>query len=92
MADHSLHRPVLSRHARYRWDELRGEHQLVFPEGMLVLNETGAAIVQCCDGRTADDLVAELKHRFPDAEPVTDVHAFIGRLVEKGLVRDAAES
>jgi pyrroloquinoline quinone biosynthesis protein D len=91
MPDHSICRPVLARHARYHWDELRGEHQLLFPEGVLVLNETGAAIVRCCDGRTADDLVAELKQRFPDAEPATDVHAFIGRLVEKGLVRDAVE-
>ena len=53
-------RPVLSRHARFRWDELRQQHQIVFPEGVLVLNETGAAIVRLCDGRPISDVIAAL--------------------------------
>ena len=90
--NHAIHRPVLARHARYRWDDLRKQHQLVFPEGVLVLNETGAAIVRCCDGRTAQELISELKRQFPVADPAGDVHAFFDRLSKKGLVRDAAES
>ena len=49
---------MLARHVRYRWDELRQQHQLVFPEGVLVLNESGSAIVRCCDGRSLEELIA----------------------------------
>jgi pyrroloquinoline quinone biosynthesis protein D len=81
-------RPVLVRHARYRWDDLRGQHQLVYPEGILVLNEAGAAIVRLCDGRSLDDLHAALAEQFgePSSE---DVCEFLQRLSQKGLLRDA---
>jgi coenzyme PQQ biosynthesis protein PqqD len=91
-ADTAFRRPVLARHARYRWDELRKQHQLVYPEGALVLNETGAAIVRICDGRTTDELLAALQERFHEGEPAADVHEFLDRLAGKGLLRDAAES
>ena len=84
--------PLLARHARYRWDAIRKQHQLVFPEGVLVLNESGAAIVKCCDGRSTDDLIADLSTRVDEGDPAADVHAFLNRLAGKGLVRDAAES
>ena len=82
--------PVLAPHARYRWDKVRNEHQLVFPEGMIVLNEPGKAIVELCDGRSLDQMVAALKEKFPGAEPEDDVREFLGRLAERGLVNDAA--
>lgn len=83
---------MLARHARYRWDSLRQQHQLVFPEGVLVLNESGAAIVQCCDGRPIAALVAALKDHFQDAPLEIDIPAFLDRLVEKGLVIDVPEA
>jgi coenzyme PQQ biosynthesis protein PqqD len=87
-----IRRPVLSRRARYRWDALRQQHQIVFPEGVLVLNESGAAIVKHCDGRFMDNLLAALSGQFADGFQAADVHAFLGRLLEKGLLRDAADS
>lgn len=87
----AIRRPVLARHARYRWDTIRGQHQLVFPEGMLVLNESGAAIVQHCDGRSLDDLVDALKSRFADCDPADDVQAFLGRLAERGLLLESGD-
>ena len=85
-----IRRPVLAPHTRYRWDKVRNEHQLVFPEGMMVLNEPGTAIVKLCDGRSLQDVVAALKETFPGAEPEDDVREFLGQLVERGLVHDAA--
>jgi pyrroloquinoline quinone biosynthesis protein D len=82
-------RPILARHARYRWDALRQQHQIVFPEGVLVLNESGAAIVRHCDGRPIGELVAALELQFPDASPETEIHAFLERLFERGLLSDA---
>jgi coenzyme PQQ biosynthesis protein PqqD len=88
--DGVIRRPVLAAHTRYRWDKLRDQHQLVFPEGMIVLNDSAAAIVQLCDGRTTDELIAALKEKFPGAEPDDDVHEFLGHLAQRGLVREGA--
>jgi coenzyme PQQ biosynthesis protein PqqD len=91
-AESPIRCPALARHARYRWDAIRQQHQLVFPEGVLVLNDSGAAIVQQCDGRSIENLITSLKKQFEDVDPAADVHAFLNRLAGKGLVRDAAES
>ena len=85
-------RPVLVPHARYRWDKLRQQHQLLFPEGILVLNEPGAAIVQLCDGRPLAELLAALGEQFPGADLGEDVQTFLERLARKGLLCDAADS
>ena len=81
-------RPRLVRHARYRWDKLRGQHQLVFPEGILVLNDTGAAIVRLCDGRSMDELLGALTESDGDSLP-EEVGEFLNRLTQKGLLRDS---
>jgi pyrroloquinoline quinone biosynthesis protein D len=83
---------LLVRHARYRWDRIRGQHQLVFPEGVLVLNATAAMIVRLCDGRSTGELIAALTKEFPGAEPTEEVLSFLKRLVTKGLVHDAADA
>lgn len=84
----TIRRPLLVRHARYRWDELRRQHQLVFPEGMLVLNESGAAIVRLCDGRPIEEMIADLREQFAERPLEVDVVQFLQRLSQKGLVRD----
>jgi pyrroloquinoline quinone biosynthesis protein D len=88
----SIGRPLLVRHARYRWDALRQQHQLVFPEGLLALNESAAAVVQLCDGRPLADLFAVLGERFPAAALEADVLELLDQLTRKGLLRDAADA
>jgi pyrroloquinoline quinone biosynthesis protein D len=88
----AIRRPVLARHARYRWDALRRQHQLVVPEGLLVLNPPGAAIVRLCDGRSMGELVAAVEEQFPGCRAATDVTEFLQRLAHKGLLRDAADA
>jgi pyrroloquinoline quinone biosynthesis protein D len=88
----TIRQPKLVPHARYRWDALRGQHQLLFPEGLLVLNETGAAIVKLCDGRPVGELVAALQAQFEGRAAAEEVEDFLARLAAKGLVRDAADS
>ena len=90
MTTEGIRCPALAPHARYRWDKVRNEHQLVFPEGMMVLNEPGKAIVDLCDGRSLSEMVAALKEKFPGAEPEDDVREFVRQLAERGLLNDAA--
>ena len=44
-------RPRLSFRARLQVDKITGKPVLLFPEGALMLNPTGHAIVSLCDGR-----------------------------------------
>jgi pyrroloquinoline quinone biosynthesis protein D len=81
-------RPVLAHGVRYRWDALRAQHQLLFPEGVLVLNASAAAIVELCDGRTVGEICEELCMAHPDVEPGEDVKEFLDRLVRRQLLRN----
>jgi pyrroloquinoline quinone biosynthesis protein D len=87
----ALRRPLLAPHARYRWDKVRGQHQVLFPEGVLVLNDSAAAVVQLCDGRPLSEVLAALRERFPGAPIEEDVSALLERLARKGLLRDAPD-
>ncbi len=49
-------RPRLMAKARLQTDRVTAQPVLLYPEGALLLNETGAAIIQLCDG----------KHSFPE--------------------------
>jgi len=79
-------RPRLVPFARYRWDRIREQHQIVYPEGVLVLNTTGAEIIKRLDGRTVDELVAELESVFNAAAVRADVQRFLEKLFDHGLL------
>ena len=68
---------------------MTGGHVLLFPEGVLLLNTTAAAVLELCDGRrTPADVVARLGRRYgtePD-ELIRDVTEFLGHLRERGLL------
>ncbi len=82
---------MLVPHARFRWDDIRKEHQIVYPEGVLVLNESGASIVRLCDGRSTGELIAELEKEVSNDNLAIDIQTFLVRLAEKGLLSDTAE-
>ncbi|MGE0214715.1 pyrroloquinoline quinone biosynthesis peptide chaperone PqqD [Mycolicibacterium sp.] len=76
-------RPRLARHVRMRFDATRGRHVLLSPEAVLVINDTGAAIVDLCDGeRTVADIESELERRYDDVAD-GDVRSFLADLVAK---------
>lgn len=82
-----LNRPQLVPFARYRWDKIREQHQIVYPEGVLVLNPTGAEIVQRMDGRTLDALVSDLETAFNGTGIRGDVVDFLEGLYNHGLLK-----
>ena len=76
-------RPRLTRHVRMRFDAARGQHTLLSPETVWVVNDTGAAIVQLCDGRrTVAEIQSELKSRY-DQVADGDVRRFLADLVAR---------
>lgn len=83
-----VNRPKLVAFARYRWDKVREQHHIVYPEGVLVLNETGARIVQQLDGRSFEELVKELSTLFDNTDVADDVREYLKGLYDHGLLTD----
>lgn len=79
-------RPRLRRGVRLTFDDVRGSHALLYPEGVLLLNETAAAVLACCDG-VADlaAILAGLGTVYRDV-PRCEVSALIRNLAERRLV------
>ena len=76
-------RPRLARHVRLRFDRARGQHVLLTPEMVTVLNGTGAAVLSLCDGqRTLADIVAELRGRYAHVDD-DEVRLFVDRLAAR---------
>jgi pyrroloquinoline quinone biosynthesis protein D len=83
--------PRLATGARLRYDEVRGEHLLLIPEGAVRLNPTAAEVLELCDGaRSLDDIVGTLSARYAGADVRDDVLELVDAMAQRGLVVDAA--
>ena len=84
-------RPRLVTGARLRYDDVREEHQLLIPEGVVRLNPTAAEVLELCDGeRSLDDIVEALSARYGGADLRDDVQELIDAMAQRGLVVDGA--
>ena len=79
-------RPRLARHVRLTFSPTRQRHTLQLPETVVVLNGSGADILELCDGRhTVADIVAELGARYQTVNN-DEVRQFLSRLVTRRCV------
>ena len=84
--------PVLWKLARLAFDDVRAQPVLLYPEGVVLLNESGAAILRLCDSRrSVDDIVAALSRQYA-TDVATDVTHFLSGLVARELVRIGADN
>jgi coenzyme PQQ biosynthesis protein PqqD len=81
-------RPALWRLARLDYDSVRQRPVLLYPEGAVLLNDTGAAILELVDGaRTIADIVALLAQRY-GTDVTADVTEYLSDLARRELIRD----
>lgn len=86
MSVSTVDRPRLARHVRMSFDRARQRHVLLLPETVVVLNGSGADILELCDGRrTVAEVVAELGVRYGSV-PDDEVRRFLTRLVARRCV------
>ena len=79
--------PVVWRLARLDFDPVRQQRVLLYPEGVVLLNDTGGAILDLCAGRRSiGDLAAVLQERY-HRDVTADVIDYLSRLTERELVR-----
>jgi pyrroloquinoline quinone biosynthesis protein D len=63
---------------RLQWEPAQNAHVLLYPEGMVKLNQSAGEILKRCDGtRDIDSLIAELEQAFNATGIGGEVRAFI---------------
>jgi coenzyme PQQ biosynthesis protein PqqD len=87
--------PSLWKLARVQFDHVRNRPVLLYPEGAVLLNETGAAILELVDGRRTIAQIADaLRAKYgaedgPGTEEILkDVTEYLDGLVARELIRD----
>jgi pyrroloquinoline quinone biosynthesis protein D len=79
--------PKLWRMARLEFDRVRQRPVLLYPEGAVLLNDTGAAILELCDGQhTVRQIATILTERY-HTDVSADVTEYLAGMAERELVR-----
>ena len=80
--------PRLTRGVRLQTDSKTGNSVLLFPEGVLELNETAQEILNRCDGRTVNEIIQALAEEY-DVDPkmlAIDVEETLADLKRRKLI------
>ena len=83
-----LARPNLVKGVRLQSDSTTGKNVLLYPEGIVELNETAHEILSRCDGRTLGEIVQALAEEY-DADRVAiavDIHETLADLQRRKLI------
>lgn len=79
--------PRLNRRFRMQWEEAQQAHVLLYPEGMVRLNQSAGEILKRCDGATTvDDIVLQLEQQFNTSGLRNDVLDMLAHALEKDWI------
>jgi pyrroloquinoline quinone biosynthesis protein D len=79
--------PRLWRLARLDYDPVRQRRILLYPEGAVLLNDTGAAVLDLVDGkRTLQEIARVLGERY-QTDVTADVTEYLSGLAERELIQ-----
>ncbi len=77
--------PRLSRRLRIQYEPAQSRWVLLYPEGMVQLNDSAAEILRRCDGRhTVPDIVGELEALFSTQGIAPEVKSLIDEGTRRG--------
>ena len=82
-------RPQLAGGVRFQIDPTSGNAVLLFPEGILELNETAHAILTHCDGKNVGEIVQALAEEYDIdlTSLANDVRETLSDLQQRKLIR-----
>ena len=87
-------RPLLPRHAKLKFDEVRQRWVILAPERVLAPDQIAVEILQLCDGaRSVAQMIDQLaaKYAAERAAIGADVIAMLQDLADKGFLTEARE-
>jgi pyrroloquinoline quinone biosynthesis protein D len=89
MTDPSLpERPRLNKLFRLQWEPAQQAHVLLYPEGMVKLNQSAAEILKRCDGtHTVDQLIVEIEQAFDEKNLRDPIVGMLNAAFEKDWIR-----
>ena len=80
-------RPRIGAGFRLQWEPAQDCHVLLYPEGMVKLNQSAGEILKRCDGTTpVEAIVADLEKSFATIGLERDVRAFLDLAAEQRWV------
>jgi pyrroloquinoline quinone biosynthesis protein D len=81
-------KPLLSRLFRLQYEKAQNAYVLLYPEGMVKLNDSAAEILRRCDGdRNITQIVADLEQSFATTGLQKDVESFLQAAQERGWIK-----
>ncbi len=76
-----------SRTHRLQWEEAQQKNVILYPEGMVELNQSSAEILKLCDGtRTLAQIVSDLEAAFSTSGLTNDITAFLEVALQNGWI------
>jgi pyrroloquinoline quinone biosynthesis protein D len=80
-------RPKLARLFRMQYEEAQQAYVLLYPEGMVKLNQSASEILKRCDGqRDVKAIVADIEQTFSATGLEADVTGFLALAAERGWI------
>ncbi len=85
-------RPVINPFYLFRWEDSQNAYVLLYPEGVVKLNDSAGEILKRSDGRTLTELTVDLQREFDADENEVErgVHKFLEESHAKGWIRRQA--
>ncbi|MGZ8160676.1 MAG: pyrroloquinoline quinone biosynthesis peptide chaperone PqqD [Methylobacter sp.] len=73
---------------RLQWEEAQQKDVILYPEGMVELNQSSAEILKCCDGtRNLAQIVSDLEQKFATTGLTNDITAFLEVALKNGWIQ-----
>ncbi|WFP48816.1 pyrroloquinoline quinone biosynthesis peptide chaperone PqqD [Methylomonas sp. EFPC3] len=73
---------------RLQWEEAQQKYVILYPEGMVELNQSSAEILKLCDGtNNPAQIVAELEAKFETSGLSNDIHNFLNIALQNGWIK-----
>jgi pyrroloquinoline quinone biosynthesis protein D len=81
-------RPEIDPLYLFRWEEKEQAYLLLYPEGIIKLNDSAGNILKLCTGeRTFEEVILELKKLFGADDLDEDIYNFMEVAIGKGWIR-----
>jgi len=73
---------------RLQWEEAQQKNVILYPEGMVELNQSSAEILKLCDGTyTLGEIISALEQKFATTGIADDITAFLEVALKNGWIQ-----